>query len=131
MSRDSGAMRREEKWHKREENGLQFCLQKLQVGERINRKFKSIFIFLVPYLYTRLMCYVYNILLKYSWHQFTCIEPFKGRWQQHKVPEQVLCLETVSTFVYMGSGRFDRLHFCYILRKNFVNIFSTLSKFNK
>ena len=28
----------------------------------------------------------------------------QGRWQQHSTPEKVLCLESVSTFVYMGSG---------------------------
>ena len=29
----------------------------------------------------------------------------QGRWQQHSTPEKVLCLESVSTFVYMGSGK--------------------------
>lgn len=34
----------------------------------------------------------------------------QGRWQQHKVPEKVLCLESVSTFVYLGSDT-GRIHY--------------------
>ena len=34
----------------------------------------------------------------------------QGRWQQHKVPEKVLCLESVSTFVYLGSEK-GRIHY--------------------
>ena len=34
----------------------------------------------------------------------------QGRWQEHKVPEKVSCLETVSTFVYMGSCS-GKIHF--------------------
>ena len=32
------------------------------------------------------------------------------RWQEHKVPEKTLCLESVSTFVYLGSD-LGRIHF--------------------
>lgn len=34
----------------------------------------------------------------------------QGRWQQHSTPEKVLCLESVSTFVYMGSET-GRIHY--------------------
>ena len=34
----------------------------------------------------------------------------QGRWQQHKVPEKALCLESVSTFVYLGSET-GKIHF--------------------
>jgi len=34
----------------------------------------------------------------------------QGRWQQHKVPEQMLCLECVSTFVYLGTET-GRIHY--------------------
>ena len=32
------------------------------------------------------------------------------RWQEHKVPEKTLCLESVSTFVYLGSD-LGQIHF--------------------
>ena len=37
----------------------------------------------------------------------------QGRWQQHSTPEKVLCLESVSTFVYMGSGKGQNIEVKY------------------
>lgn len=34
----------------------------------------------------------------------------QGRWQQHKMPEKVLCLESVSTFVCLGSNT-GKIHY--------------------